>query len=55
MRWGHFRRSENVEDYRNPVKPVENRPSWFMTLMEMLGLTKSKLAHDAGSDDIKAG
>lgn len=55
MRWADFRRSANVEDYRDSAKPVENRPSFFMTLMEMLGLTKSKLAHDAGSDDIKAG
>lgn len=52
MRWSGFRRSENVEDYRDMEKPVDNRPWWFQKISEMLSLVRSSLARDAGADDV---
>lgn len=48
MKWEQFRRSENVEDYRDPLKPVENKPDNFESITEHLALTNSQLAKDAG-------
>lgn len=55
MRFDKFHRSENVEDFRDPNKPVEKlvAPAADLTINEMIKLTDSQLAEDAGSKDIK--
>ncbi len=53
MRWDKFRRSDNVEDYRDPMKPVKACIVAGLSLLEMIWLTSSKLAKDAGADDVK--
>lgn len=55
MRTDGFRRSCNVEDYRDQAKPVDNRPWWFVAIAEVLALCGSRLARDAGRDDVKRG
>lgn len=58
MKWDKFRRSENVEDFTDPAKPVrvfDIAASAFMTLAEMMKLRKSTIAHDAGADDVDKG
>lgn len=46
MKWDHFRRSENLEDYRDPKKKVENKVDPSLSLNEMRELAKSQLAKD---------
>lgn len=50
MKWDKFRRSENVEDFTDPSKPVP--PSEFegASISETLKLQASGLAHDVGID-----
>ena len=49
MKWQNWRRSENVEDYRDPNKPVVNVFDVVVeTINEVLKMTNSKLAKDAG-------
>lgn len=52
MRYDDFRRSENIEDYRDPKKPVKNFLDACFTIAEALGLMGSRLAKDAGVDDV---
>ena len=53
MKWDEFRRSENVEDYTDPNKPVPQKIEVQETIREHLALVNSELAKDAGSNDIK--
>ena len=52
MRYDDFRRSGNIEDYRDPKKPVKNFFDACITIAETLGLINSRIAKDAGVDDI---
>lgn len=51
MRSSTFRRSSNIEDYRDTTKPVVNEPV-FETLNEKIALATSSLAKELGSDDV---
>lgn len=54
MKTDNFRRSDNVEDYRDPKKPIDHSlDMFFEAISAMLKLTNSTLAKDAGSDDIE--
>lgn len=53
MKWDEFRRSENIEDFTDINKPVENKMEAHETINERLELVNSKLAKDAGGDDLK--
>ena len=53
MRWFNWRRSKNVEDYRDINKPVENKPDPQLSINEVIELTNSQLAKDAGNEDVK--
>ena len=53
MKWQNWRRSENVEDYTDPNKPVNNPiAACVITIAEVCKLIASALAKDAGRDDI---
>ena len=53
--WDNFRRSENVEDYRDADKPVEkpDLSEFYQSINEMLKISGSELAKDLGAGDIK--
>ena len=53
MRWLNWRRSKNVEDFTDPEKPVENKPDPQLSINEVIELTNSQLARDAGGKDTK--
>lgn len=53
MKSDKFRRSENVEDYRDPNKPVKDEPGEGTSINEIIKLTGSDLAHDLGTEDVK--
>ena len=58
MKWTEWRRSENVEDYRDPNKPVPpddptDLTSFYESINEMIKITNSTLADDAGGEDIE--
>ena len=53
MKWFNWRRSENVEDYRDPDKPVSNTDTPRLSINEVIELTNSQLAKDAGNEDVK--
>jgi hypothetical protein len=52
MKWHQFRVSNNVEDYTDINKPVENKPEPYLSITETINLTNSQLAKDAGSENI---
>lgn len=54
MKYDKFRRSDNVEDYRDPNKPVDPAaPAEGASIKDVLNLTGSQLAKDAGSQDVE--
>ena len=53
MKWDKFRRSESVEDYRDPQKPVMPTEPDFESINEILKVNNSELAKDIGADDVK--
>ena len=54
MKWMFWRRSENVEDYTDPQKPVEpvDLTEFNMSINEMIKITNSDQAKELGADDI---
>lgn len=53
MKTDNFRRSDNVEDYRDPNKPIDKRTDFvFEAISEIIKLANSTLAKEAGSDDV---
>ena len=54
MRWAFWRRSENVEDYTDPNKPVvpADLAEFAASINEMTKIVNSDLSRDAGSDDV---
>jgi len=55
MKFDKFRRSDNVEDFRDPDKPVVMSPdtaAYPITINDALKLTGSDLAKEAGAGDI---
>ncbi len=50
MKWDQFRRSEKVEDFRDPDKPVppDDLTEFYQSINEMLKITNSDLAKDLG-------
>lgn len=57
MRWSDWRRSDQVEDYRDPAKPIEqpDLSEFYQSINEQLKITNSTLAKDAGGDSIRLG
>lgn len=56
MKTDKFRRSPNVEDYRDPLKPVQppdNLGDFYQSINDMLKITNSEPAKDLGINDIK--
>ena len=53
MRTDKFRRSSNVEDFRDINKPVENKPDPQLSIKDVIELSDSQLAKDAGAKDVK--
>jgi len=56
MKYDSFRRSTGVEDYRDPDKPLDkdDLTGFHQSINEMIRITNSTLAKDAGADDVKA-
>lgn len=52
MKTDKFRPSENIEDYRDPTKPVVNKREAHESIKERLKLIDSQLAKDLGIKDI---
>lgn len=52
MKWEQFRKSENVEDFTDINKPVENKLEAYTSIKETINLSNSELAKDAGSENI---
>lgn len=54
MRWAGWRRSDAVEDYRDPNKPLNETDltDYYNSINEQLKITNSTLADDAGAKDI---
>lgn len=54
MKWDQFRRSDNVEDYRDPNKSIAPKDQLVegQSINERMAIAHSMLAHDAGADDI---
>lgn len=52
MKIDKFRRSQNVEDFTDASKPVENKPEGT-SIADAIKLTDSTLAHDLGAEDVK--
>lgn len=49
MKYDQFRRSDNVEDYRDPNKPVVDTVDvTWITISEQLKITNSDIAKDLG-------
>jgi len=58
MKWENWRRSEKVEDYRDPNKPVateDDLSEFYNSINEMIKITNSDIAKDLGNpeDDVK--
>lgn len=54
MRWSDWRRSDKVEDYRDPNKPVEqpDLSEFYTSINKQIEITNSTLAQDAGANAI---
>ncbi len=54
MKSDKFRRSRNVEDYRDPIKPVlpPELDEFATSIVEQQKITNSTLADDLGGGDI---
>ena len=55
LKWLDWRRSEKVDDYRDPNKPVEpdDLTDFYTSINEMIQITNSDLANDLGGQDIE--
>ena len=53
MKWKDWPRSENIEDYRDPDKPVSQADTPQLSINEVIELTNSQLARDVGAKDVK--
>lgn len=58
MDWDKWRRSTSVEDYRDTKKPLDpagaDLAAFYESINEMIRITNSDLAKDAGSTSVKA-
>ena len=54
MKSNKFRRSQNIEDYRDPTKPVlpPDLNEFADSIVNMQKITNSTLADEAGGNDI---
>lgn len=55
MKTDKFRRSKNVEDYRDQNRPVKkpDLSDFYQSINDMLKITNSEPAKDLGINDIK--
>lgn len=53
MKWDNWRRSDNVEDYRDPNRPVSSAdPILGVSVMQQIALSNSSMAQALGSTEV---